>query len=337
VRLDVVTRGTSPPRITLAGTPVTAEVRWTDREDMPFTALWIGGDRQYGIEIWIDGTIAHTVPERSDATDAVYDLIENPPAAPATPPGPPPDADQAEHTARLDAITREMRAHPGSAAFTLWEGLRRTCAVHVRNTGDLTALLDQIAHDPLIAMELMQNVRPPDVADDVYATLDQRLHNYVASAGSLVDHTRRVVKKYPGTHFAAEYETRRRAVATEPVVGFIRDLRNYAVHRALPFLGHKVSFSGGGSDITAEVLLGTPQLLAWDGWKAPAKDYLHRAGDSVDLRAAVQAHAAAVEGLNRWILAQFQGLHRTDVHALNGMRAEFNWYLSGGREGRPRA
>jgi hypothetical protein len=198
-------------------------------------------------------------------------------------------------------------------------------------------ILNAVATEPLLAMELMQNVRPPDVADEINARIDQRLHNYVASAASLIDHSRNLFKHYEGQHVAAEYESRKDGLAAHPVNGFVRNLRNYALHRTLPWLGHNVSFSGAGQDITAVTSLGTDELLAWDGWGAPAKAFLRSAGEDVDLRATVEEHLRLVQDLYEWVFAQFEGLHRADMADLNALREEFNWLLSGGREGRPRS
>jgi hypothetical protein len=276
----------------------------------------------------------HIVPEAGERTDAVYDRIEG--VAPAEPEATP--AFPTEQAPRLRReVETERKAHPMLKVHLDWEGLRRMVSVHVRNGGELLQVLSAIGTDFELAMELVQNVRPPDVRDAVQAELDQRLHNYVASTSSLVDQTRRVVERYEGTWFAKEYTKRKETITGTPVVGFVRDLRNYALHRALPFLGHSLSFAGAEvENFESQVQLSTAALSAWDGWKAPAKAYLAQCGDAVDLHEAIAAHMAIYEEMWRWILDQHRGLHRTDVCGYNELIMESNWYLSAGREGRPR-
>ncbi len=234
-----------------------------------------------------------------------------------------------------------MRAHPGLVAHVRWQALRRTVEVHARNGRELLGLLQRIATDPAVMVELIQNVHAPDVADEINAQIDQRLHNYVASTASLIDHSRNLFKHYEGQHVAAEYESHKDVLAAEPVTGFVRDLRNYALHSSLPWVAHKVSFAGGaqggtGPNMAAVTSLSTAELLAWDRWNAPAKAFLRQAGETVDIRSTIEQHVTLIQALYVWVFAQFKGLHGADIAELNSLSAEFNWTISGGREGRPR-
>lgn len=142
--------------------------------------------------------------------------------------------------------------------------------------------------------------------------------------------------RYPDTSLVARYEERKDVVVATPVVGFIRDLRNYALHRALPFIGHSLSWTREGNEFMSEVQISTDGLRQWDGWKAVAKRYLQEAGATVDLREAIREHAAEVEKMWKWIFDQYPALHRIDIVGFNELVNESNWYLSGGTEGRPR-
>jgi hypothetical protein len=340
VRLELTTEGDDGrPALRIDGQvpdPVPA-LTWTDAIGMPFTAIYLDGQRQYDTELWLDGILRDTVPPKSPQVDAVYDRLEAQNRGEPVPEDelPEPGAPEDMHL-RRKAVNAELKTHPGRVAYVRWQALRRTADVHARNASELLGLLQGIATDPLVAIELMQNVRPPDVADEVNAQIDQRLHNYVASAASLIDHTRNLFKHYEGRHVAVEYATRKDVLAAEPVNGFVRDLRNFALHRSLPWVGHKVSFGGGGQDIRAETRLGTAELLAWDSWKAPAKAFLAAAGEAVVLLATIEQHQTLVGELQDWVFRQFEGLHRAEMAEVNALIDESNWLLSGGREGRPR-
>jgi hypothetical protein len=65
------------------------------------------------------------------------------------------------------------------------------------------------------------------------------LHNYVASASALVEHTRRIMRERSGP-IVDEFERKKRDVIAHPEVPFIHNLRNYVLHHSLPFIGHEV-------------------------------------------------------------------------------------------------
>jgi hypothetical protein len=309
------------------------DFRTVDDEKMPFTAIYLGGERQYDFEFWINGTLASCVPARSSSVEAIYERIESSLTADddsgvGAPPSDP--------TAALDDLKHEMAAHPGRQAHMDWMGLRRMATVHNKNGREILGILNSLNSDINVALEMVQNVRPPDVREAVGAELDQRLHNYVASTASLIDQTRRVMERYVGMSVAGEYEKRKAVVVGMPVVGFIRDLRNFAMHRSLPFMGHSVSWTRNNEEFTAKVQLDTASLRDWDGWKSVAQTFLDQAGETIDLRLAVEEHVTIIEEMWAWVFAQYRGLHRADVLSYNELINEYNWLLTRGGRGRPR-
>lgn len=237
---------------------------------------------------------------------------------------------------RLDESWAQIEAHPGHQAFYDWEGLRRSAAVLHWNHRELDELLEMPRADEDLAIELIQNVRPPDVADDFYTALDVRLHNFVAAAVSLIIHTRVVVvekNRYKDTRFLAEYEERKQVLANAPVRGFVQDLRNYLLkYQSLPSLQTTVAWSSDSDGFAVEVSIPTETLLTWARCTAPTKQYLEQAGEAVIIRKAVTEYKHLVEELNGWLFSQFPTLHAEELAAVEALRDDFNRLLSGGRE-----
>lgn len=238
---------------------------------------------------------------------------------------------------RLRVLRLEIAQHPGTVANVEWEGVAASLGVFAGNARELAELLRSAATDVELAIELVQNVRPDAVRQQFQVELRRRLHNYAASAGSLVDHTRRLVSRYEtDTEFRRNYEHQKDAVAAAPVTAFFNDLRNFILHRRLPFLGHRMSFSGPAADdqyFESTVTIGAAGLLEWDGWSAAARDYIRAAPDGeINLLEAMEAHGQIIRGLYGWLLPQFEALHSAEVNAANELVGLYNRLLSGGRE-----
>lgn len=198
-------------------------------------------------------------------------------------------------------------------------------------------MLNEIETRDDLAAELFQNVRPPEHRDQILGMLDQRLHNYLASAAALVDHTRRLFGRYSGTPVATEYEHRKEAVARVPVVGFVKDLRNFLLHRRIPFVGHTVKIiPGPGGGIRATMEVSVRGLTDWSGWRGPAKAYLRTSGDTIRLSTVPVEYDAQIDALYDWVFAQFGPLHGADIDHLNTLIDEYNWLISGGQKGKLR-
>lgn len=235
-----------------------------------------------------------------------------------------------ERTAALDAAQQRIIDHHGYKAKQLYDGLARTVyAVFIPNSHDLIALLDRAANDGNLAIELFQNVRRPIVRTRFEGMVARALHNYVASAMALVEHTRRIMRDRSGP-IVDEFEQRKHDVVSNPEVPFIHNLRNYVLHHSLPFIGHEVRLQPQpGVLATGKIQLSVQQLTAWDGWSAPARRFIESHGDALALRPVAARHADLVIQLNLWLYEQLADANAPALAEVNRLVEERNAILGG--------
>ncbi len=227
---------------------------------------------------------------------------------------------------------RRLRQHPSAIMFRELQSLRQTISgVFQRNWLELRQLLDAAAANPQLAMELVQNVRKPDVRDEFQASVTQRLHNYVAGTMTLVDHVRRL-RRDSTDAIGREFDARLSEFNSHGINHFVKDLRNFILHRSLPVLGHTVSLPAGTSftGMIREVQLSTEELKGWDGWTAPARSYLEAQGDSLSLRPLIREHGERVVRLNSWFHDEMAASIASGVQEMNEIIAEYNAAMTGG-------
>lgn len=103
--------------------------------------------------------------------------------------------DEPDLTEQLELAAARIYEHPGHKEYLELQALERSIlGVFMPNLRELVQLLDAAATNEELAFELIQNVREPVVRDRFYAEATQRLHNYLASASSLVDHVRHLLR-----------------------------------------------------------------------------------------------------------------------------------------------
>jgi hypothetical protein len=190
-----------------------------------------------------------------------------------------------------------------------WTVVGRSWSVFQRNTTELMNLLNTPATDPVVAAHLM--VDDGTGPAPFWEELDQRLHNQLASAASLVDHRRRLLRYYKADFpaFIAEDATRNASVAQMKEGAFLGDLRNYLLHYGSPPLIQSLKLGpnrAGGSGHS--VKLSAARLLEWRKWSAASRDYLASFGerDGPVLGRDVAAYANAMSGLFTWFFQQRQ-------------------------------
>jgi hypothetical protein len=163
---------------------------------------------------------------------------------------------------------------------------------------------------------------------------DRLLHNYLAAAASLADHTMRLWKKYPpqDDEVTAEYERRvEETFKNSPLANFVQGLRNLTVHRQLPVIEGKMSFTGPaheqGESLSSVTGLSKEALLAYEDWKKGAREYLEQADDIIDIRAVVTAYTADVAQFNEWFGKAWVGEHLVAFDEMNRLAREHDELL----------
>jgi hypothetical protein len=235
------------------------------------------------------------------------------------------------HRAQLDDLQRRIQEHPAHVEYWRCQGLKQTLNVFQVNAGELMALLEQAATDAELAMELVQNVRPPEARDAFRLAVLRELHNYVASAMTLVDHSRRMMRDRSGP-IADELEARKEAFLANPEVKFVQDLRNFTLHRELPPLGHRVSMQNlntPDATMVSEVQLSVESLSSWDGWAPTSVEFLNQQGDAVELRQVIERHRELVIEINAWLLNELVDANADSLDEVNELIVERNAVLAG--------
>lgn len=211
----------------------------------------------------------------------------------------------------------EINAHPGKIAHDNWSNLKVTYSgIFVVNRSQLLALLDSPTKNDELIFELIQNVRSQRVKEAFQSEMLRMLHNYIASASSLVDHSRRFIRKYSGSDFGKEYDKKREAVAATPEHCFLKDLRNYLMHVGIPPIGYTITISRDGKE-TFIAQLTSSKLLEWDKWSKTARSYIEGSGDHVQLVPLITTHAAIIDTFYNWIFDQFGKIHGAEIEEVN--------------------
>jgi hypothetical protein len=140
-------------------------------------------------------------------------------------------------------------------------------------------------------------------------------HNFSASTGTLVDHTRIHVRSFfSGMTLEEEYndKVKERFASWGPGV-LVKGLRNYTLHRALPFVGSHFEMKPSEDDprfvdVSHSFTLSVETLLEWKGWREathkPALALLEELRDQrrpLEVRWLVDAYAERVQELMNWL------------------------------------
>jgi hypothetical protein len=233
----------------------------------------------------------------------------------------------------LAASDRAIAEHPGFQEYLELEALKRSLmAVFMPNLRELLGLLRAASTNPELAFELVQNVREPVVRDRFHDELTQRLHNYAASAQSLVELVRHLLANREGP-IVDDFERRKQKVLLHGEVPFMKCLRNYMLHETLPFFAHTLSVKDANTPdakMESEVELNVADLLRSDYWNTPARAFLEAQGERVILRPIVYKHSKLVFHLNSALYTELSKANAASLAEANELIVARNAILTGG-------
>ncbi len=216
------------------------------------------------------------------------------------------------------------REHSRSFSFNIFRTNARELIEALRHVGD-----------PEHGLRLMA-VNNREAGTQAHREVSRRIHNFVAAAKSLVDHTRVFMNDHydqSSVQRICNEEVNKR-FSENPLTKFVHDLRNYMLHCGLPHSSMFIHFTQDpeqpdrAGQITTGVRLGTSELKSWGGWTAPARKYLETVGDEVPIEALVKEYVLQVEAFQAWLSEQLVEFHAADLTELDALRDEYAQSIS---------
>jgi hypothetical protein len=239
----------------------------------------------------------------------------------------------------------EVAMTPESSAAELLRRITSSPGAHYVNRRHQRSFsLNVFQMNALELMEAARRMRDPDqggsfmmeknreAGTQAHRELNRHLHNFTASAFTLVEHTRNFMRKhYVDAEPFAAYEARITSdFAKSPVAQFVQGLRNYILHRGMPNSKMHMKFTSafdgppGSGEMETGVRIETASLLEWDGWKGPAKAYLAKAGEELDVHQFTQEYLDLATELHAWLDQTLKDYHEADLIELAELQRQFN-------------
>lgn len=221
---------------------------------------------------------------------------------------------------KISILTKELRESPEYDLYKSLEGFSISLYIFNRNYSDLEKILDFLTNNK--KSEYLLDIRNKDQLDRLLEEIIRLLHNFVATAMSLVDHTRNIyVKLYSGTEKFPDYQDRiNNEFANEPLVQFVHCLRQYCQHYRAPNISIQISFKNGIMKKTVNLL--KEDLKMFGSWNANAKKYLDLIEERVDIFELINTYRKKVLDFHVWFNTRQKEIHKTEFDLLRKREEE---------------
>jgi hypothetical protein len=201
---------------------------------------------------------------------------------------------------------------------------QRSLEIFEGNYRELRKLLEWQSQDPR-AQELW-HLKNRHLLEAFQKEVGRLLHNFVAGAASLIDHTRLHYRElYAASGQLPEYEDEVSARFSEnALAAFIRGLRQYCQHYKVPPLVAQMSYRAEPPALSSTILLDKGKLMEFSGWSASAAGYLEQQGDSIPLLEVIEGYYSLVGDFYRWFSGKQREMHSSDLERVLAKQKEID-------------
>lgn len=214
-------------------------------------------------------------------------------------------------------LERDLAKMPGRRVLLELDSLGSSTGVFSDNYRELRGFVTRCEADPRNAL-IWVTARQRD-RDIIWAETGRLVHNFLASAFSLVDHTRAANRRVIGgglPDYAAEIE---RQFTSDGLVQFVQGLRNFSAHwRPLP-----LGMVSRISQQTLVVGLRKGELLSWKGWNTTAKPWLQQAEENIPILRVSGEYFDKVKDFHIWFEAAVRRFFQSDISRFRDREAEY--------------
>ncbi len=213
-----------------------------------------------------------------------------------------------------------MRKSEGQRVENELSAVRRSLYTFEMNYRQFRDLLEDLKAPENMEIWALYNRDQLALAQHEIARL---VHNVVAAAHSLLEHTRNVMKELltEGSDARVTYQARVDSdFKTDPHSKWVTDLRRYCSHKELPFVG--ASFSFTQSEATHDFFLNKSVLRDFN-WSAPGRTYLDGLPDRIDFHAELASYRDKVMEFHRWFDSLVRDVYAEPLNELAELEREY--------------
>ncbi len=224
--------------------------------------------------------------------------------------------DENPKTNPLLELNKELSSSEGYAVVNRLFKFKQSLKIFLSNHTDLETAVRRLESSPLFDIRDAASVQRHD--NDVFEIIRQ-LHNTVAAALSLVDHTRTLYETYYKRNgLIPEYPDQISGrFALDGVSQFVQCLRNFCLHYRTPLISSRTDFDHKQGTYTRSVRLAKGDLNKFSNWSKPARDYMSGLPESIDLLSVMNTYREGIVAFHDWLNQRLGEVHQAHLDEYN--------------------
>lgn len=222
----------------------------------------------------------------------------------------------------IEQLESKIANVPGVRIIGEINRLEYSLLLLTRNHKFLRDILEGIIKDHKLSSEIFSR-KFRWKSDLLFKEISFRLHNFVASAQSLVDHSRRVYRKVYENK--GKFDSYDKKVQTDLVdnglIQFVQRLRQMCQHYHLPQVSAELRV-GATSKMT--LFIYKSELLGFDGWNKASKNFIDAHEEKIDLLSVTNDYFAQISAFHDWVKKEFLEMYSQELDDIKSIKNQIN-------------
>lgn len=219
----------------------------------------------------------------------------------------------------LNEMEQQIKSTKGFEINAIMQALDMSLQIFKRNYNEISKLIkgfDAPLYNLVFWSEGNERVRT-ELQIELYRTFV----NFELAASSLIDHSRNFSNKGIKDSIKNKYvEKVKECFADNGLASFIKDFRNYLIHKEYP----NIVISTELSDNKNHIYFNKNELEIWDGWKSKAKIFLKEQESKVSVVMLVDSYYKLVVEFYEWLFDELRKEYKDEYEEVNTLIKKFN-------------
>jgi hypothetical protein len=190
-----------------------------------------------------------------------------------------------------------------------------------KNFIDLTSLIEKQI-EPKNSIRLRESANRKELESLQFETI-RLLHNYIAAALSLIDHTRIFVNELYDTdkNFLKEYQDKiHETFINDPLCVFVKSFRQYVQHFQTPLISTVTNLTDKPELLNTRITISKEMLLSFSGWKSLAKAYIDSLNKELDVYEMAINYNEVVKTFYNWFQKRQLEIHKSEFEEMHNIK-----------------
>lgn len=221
----------------------------------------------------------------------------------------------------INEMEQQIYSTEGYRIDSIMRGLDMSVQIFKRNYQQFLELIKSFDNPAYVMFFWAEGIESEKMRIDFQIEVHRAFTNFEASAASLIDHSRRFSESDVKDTIKEKYINKKDECFVENNLSrFVKDLRNYLLHRGYPEIRISTNYPNGNNEFTID----KKEIIKWKKWSSYSKKFLEEQSEKISVVSIVDNYYNLVVEFYGWFFDELRIEYKEEYTEVNKLIEKFN-------------